>query len=86
MNREDLGNYQFERHLEEYQFMSRSECIYLAIEIAFKDRAEGMNERDFLLKRMSHKYKDEYINWGIAVSMYACRLYFLSKENSKEMN
>ena len=86
MKKENIGTSRFERHVEEYKFMSRAECIFLAMEIAFKDRAEGINERDFLLKRMSHKYNDDYINWGIAVAMYACRLYFLSKETSKELH
>ncbi len=85
------------RHYENDYFQSvRSEksitideAMFFAVELAFKDRIKGLTEIEFLkrfdLTENEYVYNN-YINWGIAVTIVAKHFYLGNSHFNSELN
>tara|TARA_B100001093_G_C26080972_1_gene698660 strand:- start:42 stop:311 length:270 start_codon:yes stop_codon:yes gene_type:complete len=62
------------------------EAFYFSAELAMKDRIEGLSEKEFLMKRMELEYKMPYINWGIAISIFANYLHRIHHINQRSLH
>ena len=62
------------------------EKFYFSAELAMKDRIEGLSEREFLIRRMDYEYDMPYINWGIAISIFANFLHRIHHQNHRSLH
>lgn len=76
----------YETHLYAQSLFLDDEAFYFSAELAMKDRIDGLSEREFLSRRMEFEYDMPYINWGIAISIFANYLHRIHHQNHRSLH
>jgi len=78
---EDFENFSFQQG-----YFLESEALYYSAELAMKDRMDGLSEKEFLLKRMDCDSSTDFMNWGIAIAIYAQFLHRMHSWSHRSLN
>tara|TARA_B100001057_G_scaffold474897_1_gene541055 strand:+ start:563 stop:832 length:270 start_codon:yes stop_codon:yes gene_type:complete len=76
----------YEMNIHAQSLFLDDEAFYFSAELAMKDRIEGLSEKEFLMRRMEFEYEMPYINWGIAISIFANYLHRIHHQNNRSLH